>query len=75
MNVIKSPEYTTYALEPASYSIALAAVTIALIPMCLIQDLQKFKYLGWIVLTIDTSILMTTIALIFEPKQGSIDTS
>jgi hypothetical protein len=41
--------------------------------MCLIQDLQKFKYLGWIVLTIDTCILITSIALIFEPKEGIID--
>lgn len=65
--------YTSYQIDPVAYCIGLSAVTVALIPMCLIQDLQKFKFLGYIVLGLDTCILLTSIVLIFEPKEGKIN--
>jgi hypothetical protein len=73
MNIDNKEIYTAYELDPLSYCVSCALATAALIPMCLIQDMQKFKYLGWIVLTVDICILLTCIVLIFTPKDGIID--
>ena len=70
-----STKFETLHCDPYYFTITIIVVAILLLPWCLIQDMQKFKYLGYAVLIVDVTLLINLFALTFVSKSGILSSA
>lgn len=59
-------------MDPTYYLITTLILSALLAPLCLIKDIRTFKFLGYLVLLLDTSILISLAVLAFVEKPGIV---